>query len=149
MQLARTTGLRLTQVDRLLVASSRQRSLDEPVGGNEMDGTTLADSLSDPRQEDLYETAPRRLALAQLPQLLSELTGREHRVFCGRYGLDRSEETLGEIADEFGVSAERVRQIEQGALAHLRTIVDGTDDGRPTARLAHAAGRSTAQPVTT
>jgi RNA polymerase sigma factor (sigma-70 family) len=136
VQLADATGMRVTQVDRLLIASKRQRSLEEPMGGEDDAGATLAEVLGDPRQEDLYETIPRRLALARLPQLLSRLTPREHRVIRGRYGLDGCEETLGDIAGEIGVSAERVRQIEQGALDRLRTIVDGTDgrDRRPALR---------------
>jgi RNA polymerase primary sigma factor len=127
VQLADATGLRVAQVDRLLIASKHQRALEEPIAGNDADGATLADVLPDPRQDDPYETVPRRMAIAQLPQLLSRLTPREHRVIRGRYGLDGCEETLGEIAGEFGVSAERVRQIEQGALTRLRAAIEKTD----------------------
>jgi RNA polymerase primary sigma factor len=130
-ELATASGLCVAQVDRLLIASTRQRALEEPLSGGDTDGATLADTLRDPRQEDPYETAPRQLALAQLPQLLSRLTPREHRVIRGRFGLDGRERTLGDIAGELGVSAERVRQIEQGALARMRTIVDGDGDPRP------------------
>jgi RNA polymerase primary sigma factor len=129
VQLADVAGLRVAQVDRLLIASKHQRALEEPIAGNDGDGATLADVLPDPRQDDPYETVPRRVAIDQLPRLLARLTPRENRVIRGRYGLDRREETLGEIAGEFGVSAERVRQIEQGALARLRAIIEDTDGG--------------------
>jgi RNA polymerase sigma factor (sigma-70 family) len=142
VQLADASGLSVAQVDRLLIVSTRQRSLEEPLSGSDSDGGgSLADTLRDPRQEDPYETAPRRLALAQLPQLLSRLSPREDRVIRGRYGLDGREETLGDIAGELGVSAERVRQIEQGALARMRTIVDDAGEPRP-ARAASGRPRS-------
>ena len=44
----------------------------------------------------------------------------------GRFGLDGPEQTLRELAGQLGVSAERVRQIEQRALDKLRGVVDGT-----------------------
>jgi RNA polymerase sigma factor (sigma-70 family) len=56
---------------------------------------------------------------AELPRLLSHLTARERNVIRCRYGLDQRVRTLREIAPTLGVSAERVRQIEQEALAKL------------------------------
>jgi RNA polymerase sigma factor (sigma-70 family) len=56
---------------------------------------------------------------AELPRLLLHLSARERSVICCRYGLGQPEQTLREIAPTLGVSAERVRQIEQEALAKL------------------------------
>ena len=56
----------------------------------------------------------------ELPRLLEVLTDRERTVIAGHYGLEGRAETLRELADRLGVSAERVRQIEQGALEKLR-----------------------------
>jgi RNA polymerase sigma factor (sigma-70 family) len=55
---------------------------------------------------------------------MSTLTVRERTVLSRRYGLDGPEQTLREIAGTLGVSAERVRQIEQGALEKLRETCD-------------------------
>jgi RNA polymerase sigma factor (sigma-70 family) len=53
---------------------------------------------------------------------LDGLDERQRKVVCAHFGLDRPRETLREIANELGLSAERVRQIEQHALEELRTL---------------------------
>ena len=53
---------------------------------------------------------------------LDGLDERQRKVVCAHFGLDRPRETLREIASELGLSAERVRQIEQHALEELRTL---------------------------
>ena len=61
------------------------------------------------------------IAGAQLKALLSRLTDRERDVLTARLGLDdREAERLTEICDRLGISAERVRQVENRALAKLR-----------------------------
>jgi RNA polymerase primary sigma factor len=118
-ELAQATGLRREQVQRLLAAERRSRSLNEPVGGQE-GGVTLAELLRDPRAEDAFERVPRDQEIAQLPRLLRRLTARETTVVRGHFGLDGDEVTLRELGVTLGVSAERVRQIERDALGKLR-----------------------------
>jgi RNA polymerase sigma factor (sigma-70 family) len=58
----------------------------------------------------------------QLRALLSRLTDRERDVVNARFGFDAPVEKLGEVGERLGVSAERVRQIEERALAKLRHV---------------------------
>jgi RNA polymerase sigma factor (sigma-70 family) len=85
--------------------------------------------LADPGSEDAYEVLPRRLAAEQLSHMLVELNERERTIISGRFGLDGDEQTLRELAGRFGVSAERVRQIEQGALQKLAAAVSAPPCG--------------------
>jgi RNA polymerase primary sigma factor len=79
--------------------------------------------VSDPSAQDEYERVINSLAGETLPDLEEELTDREREIVTGRYGLGCAPETLRQIADRLGLSAERVRQIEVGALAKLRECV--------------------------
>jgi RNA polymerase primary sigma factor len=123
-QLAEATGLRRLQVQQLLAAERRSRSLHEPAGGQD-GGVTLAEMLRDPRAEDAFERVPRDQEIAQLPQLLRRLTPRETTVVRAHFGLDGDEVTLRELGVTLGVSAERVRQIERDALGKLRAAAVG------------------------
>jgi RNA polymerase sigma factor (sigma-70 family) len=118
-ELALATGLRRDQVQRLIAAERRARSLHEPSSGHE-GGATLADLLADPHGEDAFDRVDRDQELAQLPRLLHALTARETTVVRGHFGLDGDEHTLRELGVTLGVSAERVRQIERDALGKMR-----------------------------
>jgi RNA polymerase sigma factor (sigma-70 family) len=105
----------------LKAASRPARSLDEPVAAGAED--TLADVLSDPRAEEPGERAERRDTGRRVRELLPTLASRERRVLSGRFPADDCPRTLGDLGVELGVSAERVRQIEQSALSKLRTAL--------------------------
>jgi RNA polymerase sigma factor (sigma-70 family) len=137
--LARETGLSRVQVENLLVAARHPRALEEPVKGDEGTVGTFGDLLADPAAEEDYERVPRRADVETLPSLLETLTERERAIVSRRFGLGGRELTLREIGDGLGVSAERVRQIEQRALEKLREAVDGAAD-RP--KETREAGRS-------
>jgi RNA polymerase sigma factor (sigma-70 family) len=121
--LAAGAGLPRTQVESLICSDRTPRGLDEPAGGETGDGTTVGDLLADPPAEEAYERVPQRALAAQLPRLLEQLTERERTVICRRYGIGREEQTLRDVAVVLGVSAERVRQIEQASLEKLHAAV--------------------------
>jgi RNA polymerase sigma factor (sigma-70 family) len=123
-ELAQETGLRKEHVGYLLAAERTPRALEEPVTAGQAAGSVLGDLLADPVGEDPFDGVPRRHAADRLPAVMATLSARERTVLRGRYGIDGPEQTLREIAVTLGVSAERVRQIEQGALTKLRTICD-------------------------
>jgi RNA polymerase primary sigma factor len=125
-ELAAETGLEPEQVECLVAAQRSARALDEPAGRNGDSVTSLGELLADPRAEDAYERVPSRLAAAQLPRVLAELGERERKIIHGRFGLDGRERTLRELADDLGVSAERVRQIEAAALRKLHAACGGS-----------------------
>jgi RNA polymerase sigma factor (sigma-70 family) len=108
-------------VENLIAAERKPRPLEEPISGDEGVVGTFGDLLADPLAEDAYERVPRRLEMERLPRLMGALTDRERTIVRGRYGFDGPEQTLRELAGTVGVSAERVRQIENEALGKLRT----------------------------
>jgi RNA polymerase primary sigma factor len=124
-EIAEETGLPRERIDGLLAAERPARSFDEPVGG-EGDGTgaTVGDFVADPCSQDAFDSMPQRLFALGLPALLACLTERERRIIDARFGLVGEERTLREIAADLGVSAERVRQIEEIALGKLRLATD-------------------------
>ncbi|MGZ4174041.1 MAG: sigma-70 family RNA polymerase sigma factor [Solirubrobacteraceae bacterium] len=127
-ELAAETGLPTELVGRLIAAQRNARALEAPAGGDDDSASTLRDLVADPRAEDAFEGVPRRLAAAHLPGLLDRLNERERKIIRARYGLDGREHTLREIAEELGVSAERVRQIEEASMRKLREAVDSPPD---------------------
>jgi RNA polymerase primary sigma factor len=102
-------------------ASSRQPvSLETPLG-NEESGGTLGDLIADRTVRSPHEQAAQGMLRRHMDDALQVLSPRERQVLRLRYGLSGDHEhTLGEIADQMGVTSERVRQIEAGALSKLR-----------------------------
>ena len=119
-ELAERTNIELEQAEALLVADARERSLDEPIGSIDGEVGTLGDLLEDPLSAAAYEDVVDAVAGVQLRALLSRLTEREQEVVRARFGFDAPAEKLSLVGERLGVSAERVRQIEERALAKLR-----------------------------
>jgi len=119
-ELAERTNLDLEQARALAAADARVRSLDEPVEGGEGEVGSLGDLLEDPLSAEVYEQVVESVAGAQLRALLARLTDRERHVVRARFGFGGAPQRLAEIGEQLGVSAERVRQIEERALAKLR-----------------------------
>ncbi len=94
-------------------------SLETPLGAE--DDTTIGDFVQDTDAQIPVEAASFRLLQDYLAQTLEELSDREREVLILRYGLDGSTpRTLEEVGGHFGITRERVRQIEHKALAKLR-----------------------------
>jgi RNA polymerase sigma factor (sigma-70 family) len=121
-ELAVATRLEASHIESLMAARGWSRALDEPVGDAD-GGFCLGDMLADPTAEEAFDGVPDRAAAEGLGALLAELDERERYVVRGHFGLDGEERTLRELAGHLGVSAERVRQIEQRALDTMRAVV--------------------------
>jgi RNA polymerase sigma factor (sigma-70 family) len=119
-ELAERTNVELDQARALAAADARVRSLDEAIEGGEGEVGSLGDLLEDPLSADAYEQVVETLAGQQLRALLSRLTDRERDVVRARFGFDAEPQRLVDISEQLGVSAERVRQIEERALSKLR-----------------------------
>ena len=119
-ELSASTDIDLDQVEALLRADASTRSIDEPIGGLDGEIGTLGDLLADPLSSDQYEEALDSIAGRQLRALLGHLSERERDIIDSRFGFERSAENLTEIGSRLGISAERVRQIEERALTKMR-----------------------------
>jgi RNA polymerase primary sigma factor len=94
-------------------------SLETPVG--EEDDSFLGDFVEDPTAIAPAMAADRKLLLEDLEEALRELNPREQQVVRLRFGLEDGQiRTLEEVGREFGVTRERIRQIESKTLAKLR-----------------------------
>jgi RNA polymerase sigma factor (sigma-70 family) len=122
-ELAAGAALTSEQVANLIASDQAPRALDEPLHGEDGALGTFGELLEDPLAEDEYERVLQAIEVQQLRSLLSGLSDRERTILRARYGLDGEEQTLRQIAGGLGVSAERVRQIEERALAKLRSAV--------------------------
>lgn len=94
-------------------------SLETPIG--EEDDSHLGDFVEDRETMNPQEYASNEILRSSLEELLGELTDREDRVIRLRYGLDDGKpKTLEEVGQVFGVTRERIRQIEAKAIRKLK-----------------------------
>jgi len=94
-------------------------SLDSPVG--EEDESNLGDFIEDSSVDTPADAATRAMLHEAVEEVLGELSEREQEIVRLRFGLDGAQaKTLEEVGKEFGVTRERVRQIEAKTLAKLR-----------------------------
>jgi RNA polymerase primary sigma factor len=94
-------------------------SLETPIG--EEEDSHLGDFIEDSAAPSPSEVASYQLLKEQVEEVLDSLSGRERRVLQLRFGLDDGRQrTLEEVGHEFGVTRERIRQIEAKALRKLR-----------------------------
>jgi RNA polymerase sigma factor (sigma-70 family) len=123
-ELADSTGLSHAQVGEMLALDRIAHSLEEPVRGADGDLGAFGDLLVDPLASDAYEQLLDHSEIEQIRALLGSLNDRERMILRARYGLDGPEQSLRDVGERIGLSAERVRQIEQRALGKLRAAAD-------------------------
>ena len=118
-ELAEKTALTPERVREIQRIAQDPLSLDSPVG--EEDDSNLADFIQDSGADAPAEVAARRMLVRAVEEALGELSEREQEVVRLRFGLvDGQARTLEEVGREFGVTRERIRQIEAKTLAKLR-----------------------------
>jgi RNA polymerase primary sigma factor len=123
-QLATSTGLSHLQVGELLALERAPQSLEEPVDGAEGELGVFGELLADPLATDAYEQLIDHAEIEQVRALLSSLNERERMIIRAHYGLDGPEQSLRQIGERIGLSAERVRQIEERAMGKLRAAAN-------------------------
>jgi RNA polymerase primary sigma factor len=118
-ELAEEVDLPLDKVLSILKTSMEPVSLEMPVGQEE--DSHLGDFIEDEKIREPSDEASRKLLREQLNQVLGSLSEREREVLSMRFGLSGGRShTLEEVGQAFGVTRERIRQIEVKALRKLR-----------------------------
>ena len=118
-ELAKAMDMSVERVREIQRMAQEPASLESPVG--EEEDSSLGDFVADENAEAPGKAADRAMVAQQINLALKSLTPREEKVIRLRFGLDDGRpRTLEEVGRDFGVTRERVRQIEAKALRKLR-----------------------------
>ena len=118
-EIAHRMGLSVARVREIMKISQEPVSLETPIG--EEEDTHLSDFIEDEAAPDPADAASMLLLKEQISEVLTTLAPREAEVLRLRFGLvDGRSRTLEEVGQNFGVTRERIRQIEAKALWKLR-----------------------------
>ena len=97
-------------------------SLENPIGSDDDEKSTLSDFIPDDKIPSPVQESSERILSDQVRKILGDLSPKERRILEMRHGLmDGIYHTLEEVGREFGVTRERIRQIEAKALEKIRT----------------------------
>ena len=119
-EIAQKMGITVEKVQNIQRIAKEPISLEAHVG--EEEDSSLGDFISDPNALTPHEYMLQEMVKQTLDEVLETLTDREEKVLRLRYGLfDGKNHTLEEVGREFGVTRERIRQIEAKALRKLRS----------------------------
>jgi RNA polymerase primary sigma factor len=118
-ELAEEVGISAAKLSQLRTVSIRPASLDAPM--NDDDGTEFGELVGDDTAVDPAENLSDKNLQEELADLLGVLDARERKIINSRFGLDGGKaRTLEEVGQKFGVTRERIRQLQNIALAKLR-----------------------------
>jgi RNA polymerase primary sigma factor len=120
-EIAEELEMSTEEVREILRMAQQPVSLEKPIG--EEEDSELGDFVEDEQAESPFDSASLTLRRTDIEQALSSLPERERRVIELRFGLDGSQpRTLEEVGKAFGVTRERIRQIENNTLKKLETL---------------------------
>ena len=119
-EIASEMGIDIEKAHHIMKISQETVSLESPVGDEDKD-STLGEFIKDEKTITPVQSAAQRLLRDKLTEILRDLTPREQKILGMRFGLDDGiTHTLEEVGKEFGVTRERIRQIEAKALSKIR-----------------------------
>lgn len=129
-ELAAHLGITSFKVQEMKRAAVRPASLDAPLA-EEPESANFADIVQDENASDPYSDLEKRTVQSMLDSLVNSLPEREAKILEYRFGLSGGEErTLEEVGAYFGVTRERVRQIQNNALGKLRKMIESLEEGK-------------------
>ena len=122
-ELAEELGISVSRVAQMRTAAIRPASLDAPIGDD--DSNNFSEVVQDEAAQTPYEELEEKTVTRMLQEMIKTLDPREATILRYRFGLDGgSEKTLEEVGERFGVTRERVRQIQNIALTKLRKMIE-------------------------
>jgi RNA polymerase primary sigma factor len=122
-ELAAELGISPARVRQMYTAAIRPASLDAPIGDD--DSHSFAELVQDENATSPYQLLEDKTVTDMMHEMVSSLNPREATILRTRFGLDGGKEkTLEEVGEKFGVTRERVRQIQNIALRKLRRLVE-------------------------
>jgi RNA polymerase primary sigma factor len=122
-ELAEEMGISVGRVGQMRSAAIRPASLDAPIGDE--DSNNFSEIVQDENAESPYEQLEDKTVTHMLQDMVTRLEPREATILRYRFGLDGgSEKTLEEVGEKFGVTRERVRQIQNISLKKLRKMIE-------------------------
>jgi RNA polymerase primary sigma factor len=122
-ELADEMGMTAARVRQMRQAAIRPASLDAPIGDD--DSNNFSDVVEDENATSPYDNLEDKTVVNMLQDMVKHLDDREATILGYRFGLDGgSEKTLEEVGVKFGVTRERVRQIQNLALRKLRKMIE-------------------------
>jgi len=112
-----------SRVRQMRQAAIRPASLDAPIGDD--DSNNFSDVVEDENATSPYDNLEDKTVVNMLQDMVQHLDNREATILRYRFGLDGgTEKTLEEVGVKFGVTRERVRQIQNLALRKLRKMIE-------------------------
>lgn len=120
-EIAAEMGLEIEKIHHIAKISQETVSLESPVGEGDED-SVLGEFIVDDKTLSPSQQAARRVLREQMLAIINDLTPREQKILRMRFGLDDAiTHTLEEVGREFGVTRERIRQIEAKAIERMRS----------------------------
>src|SRR6186713_2506622 len=138
-ELSEEIGIDRGKLSQLKTASMRPASLDAPISDD--DSTEFGEIVGDENAQTPFDLLSHKNMHSQLDGLLTVLDERERKIIDARFGLNgQKARTLEEVGQEFGVTRERIRQLQNIALRKLRRALQKKEDPIPKA-LRNAGGK--------
>ncbi len=132
-ELADEMDMTAARVRQMRMAAIRPASLDAPIGDE--DSNNFADVVEDENATSPYDNLEDKTVTGMLQEMVKHLDAREATILRYRFGLDGGpEKTLEEVGVKFGVTRERVRQIQNLALRKLRKMIEKLETEKKTER---------------
>lgn len=128
-EIAYVMGMPVNKIAHLKQVSVRPASLDAPVG--EDDGTGLGDLIGDENAINPYENLRSKTLFSDINDIVDSLDPREADIIRARFGLDGERpRTLEEVGQQFKITRERVRQLQNMALSRMRKAMQSREKQR-------------------
>ena len=126
-ELAEELGIASEKLAQLKTIGIRPASLDAPIGDE--DSSEFGESVGDEEARTPFESLRDKNLVAEVDGLLDVLDQRERKIILRRFGLDGGKpKTLEDVGKDFGVTRERIRQLQNVALAKLRRALSKKED---------------------